>query len=152
LLSLLGTPMHTGPLGSGAAAKLFANASIFAVVGVLGEALALSKALGLTRDVTFQVLSATPVAAQAERRRPSIEADHYPCRFALELAHKDAELIAAAASACGVDLRLCAAATRWLADAYEAGWGARDYTAILGWIQGRRVRGTPSHVLAETPQ
>jgi 3-hydroxyisobutyrate dehydrogenase len=138
LLSLLGTPVHTGPLGSGAAAKLVANASVFAVVAALGESIALSKALGLTRDVAFQVLSATPLATQAKRRQASIEADEYPRRFALELAHKDAALITDAASARDVDLRVCAVAARWLADASAAGWGKRDYTAILGWIQVAR--------------
>jgi 3-hydroxyisobutyrate dehydrogenase-like beta-hydroxyacid dehydrogenase len=138
LLSVLGSPRHVGPLGSGAAAKLVANASIFGVNGILGEVLALSAELGLSREAAYQVLATTPLAEQAERRRPSLEADDDPARFRLELAHKDALLIAEAASVGGVDVRLLTGAGQWLADAYEAGWGNRDYTAILGWIQQAR--------------
>ena len=70
LLSALGSPVHVGPSGAGAAAKLVANSTLFGVLGVLGEALALAEGLGLSREAAFAVLAATPVAAQAERRRP----------------------------------------------------------------------------------
>ena len=80
------------------------------------------------------MLSATPLAAQAERRRHSIETGEYPVRFSLSLARKDADLIADAATARGVDLRLISAARTWLAEAEEAGWGERDYSATLAHI------------------
>jgi 3-hydroxyisobutyrate dehydrogenase/2-hydroxy-3-oxopropionate reductase len=134
LLSALGTPLHVGPLGSGAAAKLVANTTLFGTLGVLGEALALAEALGLSRETAFQVLERTPVAAQAERRRPALEAGEHPKRFSLSLARKDADLVAAAAAAAGAELRLGAAARSWLAEAVEAGWGERDYAAVLDWI------------------
>ncbi|MBM0255597.1 NAD(P)-binding domain-containing protein [Micromonospora sp. 4G55] len=47
LLGALGSPMHVGPLGAGAAAKLVANSTLFGVLAVLGEALALADGLGL---------------------------------------------------------------------------------------------------------
>jgi 3-hydroxyisobutyrate dehydrogenase/2-hydroxy-3-oxopropionate reductase len=136
LLSSLGAPTHVGPLGSGAAAKLVANTTLFGVLGVLGEALALADALGLARDAAYAVLAATPLAAQAERRREAIEAGDYPLRFALALARKDADLIAEAAAGAGVELRLAAAARSWLADAEAAGLGGRDYSAVLARILG----------------
>lgn len=139
LLSALGTPIHVGPLGAGASAKLVANTTLFGTMGVLGEALALADALGLSREAAFAVLSRTPVAAQAERRRPALETGEHPKRFALALAHKDADLIAAAAAEAGADLRLAAAARSWLTEATEAGWGERDYAALLDWILGRRA-------------
>lgn len=134
LLSVMGSPIHVGPLGAGATAKLVANSTLLGVLGVLGEALALAEALGLSREAAFDVLSATPLAGQAQRRRASIEKDDFPPRFSLALARKDAELISGAAGASGVDLRLLAAARSWLADAEEAGWGDRDYSALLAWI------------------
>lgn len=134
LLSVMGSPIHVGPLGAGAAAKLVANSTLLGVLGVLGEAVALAEALGLSREAAFDVLSATPLAAQAQRRRTSIEKGDFPPRFSLALARKDAELISGAAGASGVDLRLLAAARSWLADAEEAGWGDRDYSALLAWI------------------
>jgi 3-hydroxyisobutyrate dehydrogenase/2-hydroxy-3-oxopropionate reductase len=134
LLSTLGNPMHVGPLGSGAAAKLMANLTLLGALGVLGEALALAQGLGLARDTAFDVLASTPLAAQAERRRPAIEGDDFPPRFSLSLARKDADLIAEAGSEKGVDLRVTAAVRRWLADAEDASWGDRDYSAVLAWI------------------
>jgi 3-hydroxyisobutyrate dehydrogenase-like beta-hydroxyacid dehydrogenase len=132
LLETLGTPHHAGELGAGAAAKLVANLTLVGTVALLGEALRLADRLGLSRDATFEVLATTPIAAQAERRREALETNEFPPRFALSLAHKDAELVVAAAA----DLRLAQAARSWLADADEASWGERDYSALLAWILG----------------
>jgi 3-hydroxyisobutyrate dehydrogenase-like beta-hydroxyacid dehydrogenase len=137
LLSTFGIPMHVGPLGAGAAAKLVANSTLFGVLGTLGEALALADGLGLARDAAFEVLAATPLAAQAERRRPAIETDDYPPRYTLELALKDAGLIIKAAEKARVDVRLLKAAQSWLADSADAGWAGwagRDYSAVLSTI------------------
>jgi 3-hydroxyisobutyrate dehydrogenase/2-hydroxy-3-oxopropionate reductase len=134
LLSTLGRPIHLGPLGAGTAAKLVANSTLFGVLGVLGEALGLARALGLSSDAAFEVLTVTPLAAQAERRRPSIESGDYPTRFSLSLARKDADLIRDAADSVGGELRLGAAARAWLAEAEAAGWGDRDYSAVLAHI------------------
>ena len=136
LLSTLGSPIHVGPLGAGASAKLVANATLFGTLAVLGEAVALADGLGLSRDVTFAVLAETPLAGPAERRRPSIEDGDYPLRFALSLARKDAALIVDAAKEAGVDVRLLEAARAWLADAEEAGLGDRDYSTVLARIVG----------------
>src|SRR5436190_10206388 len=130
LLSTLGTTHHVGPLGAGASMKLVSNSTLFGTIGVLGEALRLADRLGLSRDAAFEVLAATPLSAQAERRRPAIEADDYPPRFTLSLARKDAELVSAAAP----DLRVAQAARGLLAQADDAGWGGRDYSAVLGWL------------------
>jgi 3-hydroxyisobutyrate dehydrogenase-like beta-hydroxyacid dehydrogenase len=141
LLSILGSPIHVGPTGAGASAKLVANASLLGVIGLLGETLALALSLGLARDTAFEVLARTPLSAQAERRRQAIEREEYPARFALSLARKDADLILEAGAASGTDLRLVRAARTWLAEAEEAGWGDRDYAAVLEWIIERSSRG-----------
>jgi 3-hydroxyisobutyrate dehydrogenase/2-hydroxy-3-oxopropionate reductase len=131
VLAVLGDPLYVGELGSGAAAKLVANSTLFAVICALGEAIALGEGLGLSRETVFDVLAATPLAAQAERRRRAIESASYPQRFKLSLARKDAELVLAAAKEAGVDLRLAEAARTWFAEAEEAGLGALDYSAVF---------------------
>ena len=136
LLSVLGTVFRLGPLGGGTAAKLVANSTLLGSIGLLGEALALGKRLGLSQEATFEVLAQTPLAAQAERRRPSIESGEFPKRFALSLALKDANLILEAGEASSADLRLLAAVRDWLAEADAAGWGDKDYSALLAWILG----------------
>lgn len=131
LLSTLGAIMNVGPLGAGTAAKLTANAALVGVLSVLGESLALARALGLQDDVAFQVLGVTPIAAQAERRRPAIASSRYPPRFALALALKDANLILDAAEARRLTLRAITAARDWLSEAKSAGLGDQDYSAAL---------------------
>lgn len=142
LLSDLGSPIRVGPLGTGASAKLVANATLVGTLALLGEVLALADGVGVPRDVAFRILAATPLAAQAERRRASLEGGGFPLRFSLSLARKDAELIAAAAEDAGVDVRVLAAAARWFAEADEAGLGDRDYsevlTRIIDRVQGDR--------------
>lgn len=147
VLSTLGTALHVGPLGAGAAAKLVANATLFGTLAMLGEAVALARSLGLSDAAMHQVLAATPIAAQARRRRPTMESGEYPPRFALSLARKDADLIACAAAAGGVDVRVADATRAWLADAESTGLGDRDYTAVLEAIlwsggDGNRRRAT----------
>jgi 3-hydroxyisobutyrate dehydrogenase-like beta-hydroxyacid dehydrogenase len=135
LLSVLGEPIHVGELGSGAAAKLVANSTLFGAIAVVGEAIGLADALGLSREAAFDVLAVSPVAAQADRRRPAIESGEYPPRFALRLARKDADLIADAVDA---DLRVAAAARSWLVEADDATDGDVDYSAVLVRILGER--------------
>jgi 3-hydroxyisobutyrate dehydrogenase/2-hydroxy-3-oxopropionate reductase len=137
LLAQLGHPMHVGPVGAGAAAKLVANSTLVGVIGVLGEALALADGVGLPREVALDVLATTGLGAQVERRRAVIESGEYPPRFALSLARKDADLIAAAAADGEVDIRVLEAARSWLSEADTAGWGHRDYAAVLAFILER---------------
>ena len=138
LLSALGSPVHVGSLGAGAAAKLVANTSLFGTLALLGETIALADGLGLSRAATFEVLAATPLATTAARRRGSLETGDYARRFALSLARKDADLIDDAAASSGIELPLVAAARRWLAEADDAGLGDRDYSAVLERILDRR--------------
>ena len=138
LLAELGSPIHVGPLGAGAAAKLVANLTLLGTLGLLGEALALADGLGLARESTWEVLAGTPLGSQAERRRTAVESGEYPLRFALALARKDADLVADAAAAAGVEAPLASAARDWFAEAEAAGWGEHDYSSVLGQIIGRR--------------
>lgn len=141
VLSAVGSVLHVGSLGAGAAAKLVANATLFSTLGALGEAIALARGLGLSAAAAYRVLAATPLGVQAERRRAVIEAGEYLPRFPLTLAGKDARLIADAAAAAGVDLRLTTAAAAWLAEAEQAGLGGRDYTVMLKTILRGRDNG-----------
>jgi 3-hydroxyisobutyrate dehydrogenase/2-hydroxy-3-oxopropionate reductase len=135
LLSTLGQVHQVGPVGAGSAAKLVANSTLVGLIGMLGEALALARTVGLPDEVAFDVLATTALGAQAERRRDSVESGEYPPRFALSLAKKDADLILEAAP--DADLRLMRAAQTWLADAERDGRGDQDYSAVLAEILQR---------------
>jgi 3-hydroxyisobutyrate dehydrogenase/2-hydroxy-3-oxopropionate reductase len=134
LLTALGSPIHVGLLGAGASAKLVANATLVGTLTLLGEILALADRLGITREVTFRVLAETPMAAQAERRRVSLERGEFPLHFSLALARKDARLIVEAARAAGVDARVLDAAAEWFGEADDAGLGDLDYSEVLNRI------------------
>jgi len=133
LLGDLGKPLYAGPSGSGAAAKLIANTILVDVIATLGEAVALGEGLGLERETVFEVLGRTPLADQAERRRPALESGEFPPRFPLRLARKDADLIAEQ----GLDLRVTEAARSWLHDARA---DDADYSAVLLTILERATR------------
>jgi 3-hydroxyisobutyrate dehydrogenase/2-hydroxy-3-oxopropionate reductase len=134
VLSSLGRIVPVGGIGAGSAAKLVANSTLFGVLGLLGEAVALGDGLGLPREATFEVLAATPLGAQAQRRRGAMESDERPLRFGLALARKDADLVLAAAAAAGLSLPLASAARGWLDRAVEAGRGDEDYSSVLAYI------------------
>jgi 3-hydroxyisobutyrate dehydrogenase/2-hydroxy-3-oxopropionate reductase len=146
-LSELGEVFHVGPVGAGSAAKLVANATLVGVIGVLGEALALAELTGLSQARAFEVLGATALAGQAERRRQSVERGSYPPRFALSLARKDADLIGEAAD--GFELPVLAAAREWLVEAEQAGHGDEDYSAVLAELL-RRADQAGSHANSTT--
>jgi 3-hydroxyisobutyrate dehydrogenase-like beta-hydroxyacid dehydrogenase len=137
VLAALGTVLHVGPVGAGAATKLVANSALLSTLAALGEALALARRLGLSTEDAFEVLAATPLAAQAERRRDAFSSGDYPLRFELGLARKDADLITAAAEAAGVDAKVARAVADWFADAEQSGEGDSDYSAILRHIAQR---------------
>ena len=134
VLACLGTIVHVGPRGTGAAAKLVANAALLGTIAVLGETLALAGTLGLARDASADVLAATPLAEQARRRLPLIQAGTYPRRFGLSLARKDADLILSSAARSTVRLHALEAVREWLLAAEEQGRGGDDYTAMLATI------------------
>ncbi|MFD3733888.1 NAD(P)-dependent oxidoreductase [Streptomyces sp. NPDC058632] len=137
LLRDIGQVSHVGELGAASAAKLVANSALFGIVALLGESVALAEGLGLDRRTALDVLASTPLAAQAERRRTSLETDAFPTRFSLRLAAKDADLIRGAAADHGVELRLGAATRSWIAEAQAAGYSEEDYTVILRAATGK---------------
>jgi 3-hydroxyisobutyrate dehydrogenase/2-hydroxy-3-oxopropionate reductase len=137
LFEALGTVLLAGPLGAGAAAKLVANATLVGSLTLLGETIALADRFGLGRELTMEILSFTPLALAARRRRDQLETGDFPLRFRLALARKDAELIQEAAEAAHADTRVLAAAATWFVDAEEAGLGVEDYSTVLRRIIDR---------------
>ena len=143
VLELLGSVLHIGPLGSAAGAKLIVQTTLVGTLALLGEALALAEAFSVPREVMFDVLAQTPLASQAQRRRPMVESGDYSASFRLSLARKDMDLVAEDAQRAGLHLRLDEAARSWLLDAEHDGRGHQDYTAIIATIQ-ERARTAPT--------
>ena len=131
VLGALGSPMHVGPLGAGTAAKLVANSTLFGVLAVLGEALALADGLDLPHDVAFEVLSATPVGAQADRRRPAVESVNSRCGSRCHSPGRTSIWSCRPPSRQMSNCRSRRPSRQWVVAAQEAGLGDRDYSAVL---------------------
>ena len=140
LLGHLGSALHVGPLGAGAAMKLVANSILGALMTALAEALALADGLGLDQAQVLDVLAGSPIGATVRSKRDKVESAAYPPNFKLALAAKDLRLVAEAAAAAGCDLRLAGAARSWLEEAAAARDGALaglDYSAVIAHVRGR---------------
>ncbi|GIG70634.1 3-hydroxyisobutyrate dehydrogenase [Phytomonospora endophytica] len=93
VLAELGTVVHCGPIGSGAAMKLVVNAGMITAVTALAETLALADRLGLPADLVEKTLAAGPLAAVLTRARSTTAA------FPIAHAAKDLALAEAATGA-----------------------------------------------------
>lgn len=142
VLSELGTPVHLGPLGAGAAMKLVANSTLGVLMTGLGEALALADAHGLDQSTVLELLAESPIGATAKSKRDKVESDVYDPNFKLALAAKDIRLVTDAAERNGLELRLAPAVRAWFEDADGAGLGDLDYSAVIAHVRGRPATGS----------
>jgi 3-hydroxyisobutyrate dehydrogenase-like beta-hydroxyacid dehydrogenase len=92
ILSHLGTVLHCGGIGSGAALKLVANTALVAGLALFGEALTLADSLDVPRDLALDVLGSGPLGGVLQRAQAS------GGFFTVELAAKDLGLAVEAAA------------------------------------------------------
>jgi 3-hydroxyisobutyrate dehydrogenase-like beta-hydroxyacid dehydrogenase len=102
----MGTPVHVGPTGAGAAMKLVTNATLAGFMSLIGEALALADGFGLDQETVVPVLLDSPIGPAMSRKLDKIERDHYTPSFKLSLMLKDMRLALDAAARRGVELKL----------------------------------------------
>jgi 3-hydroxyisobutyrate dehydrogenase-like beta-hydroxyacid dehydrogenase len=141
LLAPMGTPIHLGPTGAGAAMKLVANATLAGLMSLVGEALALADGFGLDQDRVIAALLDSPIGPALSRKLDKIQADHYTPSFRLSLMRKDMGLVLEAAQRRGVELRLVQDAAWWIEQAEQQGLGGDDYSAVVAQIRGRTATG-----------
>ena len=137
VLEPIGTVFHLGEPGAGAAMKLVANSTIGAAISAVGEALALSDALGLRREQVLEILSDSPVGPTVSGKRAYIEAHDYPPNFKLRHAAKDVRLVVDEAVRDGVEVKIARAAEEWLDRAATEGHGDEDYSSAVETIAKR---------------
>jgi len=140
ILEALGSVVHVGGLGAGAAMKLVANLALGASIAAVGEALALGEALGLGRAPLLNMLEGSQLGPAVKAKRANIESDHYPPNFKLRHAAKDLRLVIEAADAVDRDLKVSAAAKAWLDAAVERGAADLDYSAVVATIVGEEPK------------
>jgi 3-hydroxyisobutyrate dehydrogenase-like beta-hydroxyacid dehydrogenase len=141
LLAPLGTPVHLGPTGAGAAMKLVANATLAGLMSLVGEALALADGFGLDPERVIPALLDSPIGPALSRKLDKIEGDHYTPSFKLSLMRKDLGLVLDTAERREVELKLVQGAARWIEQAEQHGLGGYDYSAVVAQIRGRTATG-----------
>ena len=139
-LESLGSVVHVGGLGAGAAMKLVANLALGTSIAAVGEALALGEGLGLGRTPLLNMLEGSQLSPAVRAKRANIESGHYPPNFKLRHAAKDLRLVVEAASAVDRELKVSAAARAWLDAAVERGAADLDYSAVVATIVGEEPK------------
>jgi len=124
--------IHLGPLGAGATMKLAVNAMVFGLNQTLAEALVLAEKAGVARDLAYEVIANSAVAAPfVQYKRAAYEQPgSVPVAFALELVAKDLDLAAALAQQVGAAVPQVATNRSVVGDAIAHGRGAQDLSAL----------------------
>jgi 3-hydroxyisobutyrate dehydrogenase len=139
LVGQLCTGLHrAGTPAEAAALKLALNVLVFPMVELIGESLALARALGVDPERVLQVLGeGTGVRSPiySARGRLMLDGDYAP-RATVELATKDLALIAAAAAAHDLELPLAERTRARFEAAFAAGYADEDMAAVAKLLPG----------------
>ena len=139
ILKEMGTPNHMGPVGMGQLIKLAQNMIGAAEVAVLGEALALCEAYGLSAQKVAAVLPQTAVAAPLIKMKlPVMAARNYKTLFSLANMYKDLKLGQQEARRAGLKLRMGKSAETVHDLAMRAGNAAKDYSIVREVARAKR--------------
>ncbi|RYP86766.1 NAD(P)-dependent oxidoreductase [Nocardioides guangzhouensis] len=130
--------IHLGPLGSGATMKLAVNAMVFGLNQTLAEALVLAEKSGVARELAYEVIANSAVAAPfVHYKRAAFEhPESAPVAFALDLVAKDLDLATALATQVGAPVPQVELNRRIVGDAIAAGRGAEDLSALAEHLRG----------------
>jgi 3-hydroxyisobutyrate dehydrogenase-like beta-hydroxyacid dehydrogenase len=127
-----------GPVGSGATMKLAVNAMVFGLNQTLSESLVLAEKAGVPRELAYEVIANSAVAAPFVNYKQAafLDPDSAPVAFALDLVAKDLDLAADLADQ--VDAAVPQLETnRWVVGiALAAGRGGEDLSALAEHLRG----------------
>jgi len=127
-----------GPLGSGSIMKLAVNAMVFGLNQTLAEALVLAEKAGVERELAYEVIANSAVAAPfvGYKRAAHEHPESAPVAFALDLVAKDLDLAAALAGNGGASIPQAETNRRVVGEAIHAGLGDADLSAIARYLRG----------------
>jgi 4-hydroxybutyrate dehydrogenase / sulfolactaldehyde 3-reductase len=134
MLEAMGTTIHhCGAVGTGIRTKLVNNYLAVVSCQLNAEALSLSQRFGLDLVKTLEVIHGTTATnGQLKIGWPvKVLAGDIEPGFAIDLAHKDLTLIVAAANEQKVPMPVAAAAREAFSQARAAGWGRKDFSAMV---------------------
>ena len=131
---------HVGPVGAGAAMKLAINLPLIVFWQAFGEAVALTKPLGIAPARLIEIFSDTSGAATVLKNRGAAVAkalageDTGPAAFDLDAMRKDLRTMLDEAQGLGVELPTAARVLASFDQAAHAGHGGIDGVRIPAWV------------------
>jgi 3-hydroxyisobutyrate dehydrogenase-like beta-hydroxyacid dehydrogenase len=133
LAAMTRAQFHTGPVGSGSAAKLAVNLALASLNQAVAEALVVARADGLDPEVFYDVLQASAVAAPyvSYKRETFLRPESTDVAFPVSLLHKDVGLGLELAREHHLDLPVATTVGRVLEDARRAGLAEKDMAEVL---------------------
>jgi 3-hydroxyisobutyrate dehydrogenase-like beta-hydroxyacid dehydrogenase len=133
LAAMTRAQFHTGPVGSGSAAKLAVNLALASLNQAVAEALLVATADGLDPAVFYDVLESSAVAAPyvSYKRETFLSPETTAVAFPLSLLHKDVGLGLELAHQHGLDLPVATTVGRVLEQARAAGLAEQDMAEVL---------------------
>jgi 3-hydroxyisobutyrate dehydrogenase-like beta-hydroxyacid dehydrogenase len=124
--------VHLGPLGTGNTMKLVNSLVAFCATWSSLEGLSLATKAGIDFRAAVEVIRTAGAGNfWIDRMAESVDTRDRPTEFAIELAAKDAALVVATGADLGVPTPVGAAIADVLAGAVEAGFGGKDWSALV---------------------
>jgi len=140
LLEAMGKAViHIGGHGMGTAMKMVNNLIVAQAMVAFSEAIVLGEALGISRDLLFNTLLSSPVAAPfLSLKRGKLESGNFETEFPLQWMHKDMQLAAETAYEAGVAVPATNAVKEIYALAVRKGLGEQDFSAVYRLLSERK--------------
>lgn len=133
--------VHAGGNGQGTSLKMVVNLLLAQGMLAFAEGLVLGQALGLDRELLFQVLVGGPVAAPfTASKREKIEGGEYEADFPLRWLHKDLQMAGIAAYEQGVALPATSLAKEVYGLAARLGMADLDFSAVYRLVSEEMER------------
>lgn len=128
-----------GGHGMGAAMKMVNNLLLGGAIAAFSEGMVLGEELGIHRELLFEALLSSPVAAPIlGLKRQMIESGNFEANFPLRLMHKDLHLASVTAYECGVAMPSSSAVKEAFALALSGGLGDMDLAALYKYLKQRQ--------------
>ncbi len=130
--------VHLGEVSKGAAMKILINQLLGQSMVAFAEALVMGEAMGLEKEILFNVLLNTPVVAPVMSAiRPKLENGNYEPNFPLQWIQKDLHLSSISAYESGVATPNLNATKEVFAQAKQYGFGEQDFTAVYEFLKSK---------------
>ena len=140
LLDAMGRAVyHVGGHGMGSSMKMVNNLILAQAMVAFSEAIVLGEALGISKDLLFDTVLSSPVAAPfLGFKRRKIETGAFDAEFPLQWMHKDMQLAADTAYEAGVALPAANVVKEIYALAVRNGLGEQDFSAVYNLLNKKQ--------------